>query len=145
MKRTQTTGNIGYSRYSLKKNTNNWRSFFVLTKDKEIYDMMTDLCSVETIDEEISKYVKRYDFNYVETDQVKKLHSIYFPLREEGKVVTFNVVEILLEEELTASNTYEEAKEILKEFGKGHGIVKEIHDPVKLISEYEILEIKKED
>lgn len=77
MKRSAETGFIGYSRYSLKPNTNRWRLFYVYTIDQKIYDMMTEFCSLD-IDEEISSLVKKRDFNYVETKDIIELHKKYF-------------------------------------------------------------------
>jgi hypothetical protein len=78
MKRIQETATFGYSRYSLKPNSNDWRSFFVYTDDPKVYDMMDDLCSVPNIDEEISKHVKRRDFNYVQEADVARIHANHF-------------------------------------------------------------------
>jgi hypothetical protein len=78
MKRIQETATIGYSRYSLNPNSNYWRSFFVYTDDLKIYNMMDDLCSVPNIDEEISKHVKRRDFNYVQETDIVKIHANHF-------------------------------------------------------------------
>jgi hypothetical protein len=77
MNRVQETAFIGYSRYQLKPNSNRWFLFFVYTKDKKIYNMMTDLCTLD-IDEEMSSLVRKRDFNYVESDDVIKLHQKYF-------------------------------------------------------------------
>jgi hypothetical protein len=77
MNRIQETGSIGCSRYRLKPNSNGWSLFFVYTSDKKIYNMMTDLCTLN-IDQEVSALVKRKDFNYIETDDVIKLHQKYF-------------------------------------------------------------------
>jgi hypothetical protein len=80
MKRIQETATIGYSRYYLKPNSSNWRSFFVYTEDRKVYDMMTDLCSLPNIDEEISKHVERRDFNYVDEGSVGMIHAKHFSL-----------------------------------------------------------------
>ena len=69
---------IGFSRYSLKPNSNNWRLFFAYTVDKKILNMLEDLCTIENIDEEMSGYVKRRDFNYIDVDDIVKIHSKYF-------------------------------------------------------------------
>jgi hypothetical protein len=78
MKRIQETATIGYSRYYLKPNSNGWRSFFVYTEDKKVYDMMTDLSAINGIDEEISKHVKRKDFNYVDESDVARIHAKHY-------------------------------------------------------------------
>jgi hypothetical protein len=75
MKRIQETATFGYSRYSLRPNSNGWRSFFVNTADPRVYDMMDDLCSLRRIDEEISGCVKRGDFNYVEVADIERIHA----------------------------------------------------------------------
>lgn len=82
MKRIQETGNIGYSRYSLGLNKNGWRLFFVNTSDPRIYDMMTYLCTLSNIDEEVSDLVKRRDFNYINIEDVEKIHHKYFKEKE---------------------------------------------------------------
>jgi hypothetical protein len=78
MKRIQENGTFGYSRYSLGPNSNNWKSFFVYTEDKNIYRMMDDLCSLNSIDEEISNYVKRRDFNFIQETDVARIHANHF-------------------------------------------------------------------
>jgi hypothetical protein len=78
MKRIQETATFGYSRYSLKPNSNDWHSFFVYTEDRRIYNMMDDLCSLDNIDEEMSKHVQRRDFNYIDEKDIEKIHSKYF-------------------------------------------------------------------
>lgn len=78
MRRTQEAGVLGYSRYSLRSNTNNWHLFYVRTTDSKIYDMMTDLCTIQTIDQEISSLVKRRDFNYIDENDIIKIHNKYF-------------------------------------------------------------------
>jgi hypothetical protein len=78
MKRIQENGTFGYSRYLLNPNSNNFKSFFVYTEDKKIYNMMSDLCSLNNIDEEISNYVKRRDFNYIQETDIARIHANHF-------------------------------------------------------------------
>ena len=78
MKRVQETGSVGYSRYSLGPNTKNWRLFFVYTRDPDVYDMMSDLCTLPNIDQEVAELVERRDFNCVDDEKIVKLHRKYF-------------------------------------------------------------------
>ena len=97
MRRTQEAGVLGYSRYSLRRNTNNWHLFYVRTTDSKIYDMMTDLCTIQTIDQEISSLVKRRDFNYIDENDIIKLHNKYF--KEENGYIEVGYINNLVEDE----------------------------------------------
>lgn len=97
MRRTQEAGVLGYSRYSLRSNTNNWHLFYVRTTDSKIYDMMTDLCTIQTIDQEISSLVKRRDFNYIDENDIIKLHNKYF--KEENGYIEVGYINNLVEDE----------------------------------------------
>ena len=77
MKKISEMGFMGYSGYSLKKNSNGWRVFYVYTYEGVVGDMMTSLCTLD-IDEEMSSLVKKRDFNYIESKDIISIYEKYF-------------------------------------------------------------------
>ena len=77
MKVASSNSAFGFTGYSLKKNSNRWRVFYVQTRDnKEIEDMMTYLCTLD-IDEEISSLVRKRDWNYITDEDIIKIYDKY--------------------------------------------------------------------